>query len=301
MKKKALITGINGFVGTYLRDLLISQGYEVFGIDKTDGGNIFVGDITNAGFVEGVLVEVMPDEIYHLAGFSSVKQSFDDPDLVMAVNVEGTRNLLEGARRFCGGAKVLVVTSAEVYGKPEKVPISEDEALKETSPYSKSRIVQEGVVGELDDLDVVISRSFNHTGPGQSTTFVLPDFSSQAIEIEAGDREPVIYTGNLSVVRDFSDVRDVVKAYHLLLQKGKKGEAYNVGSGKGYVLQELLEKIILKVDKKIKIETDQEKIRPIEIPELIADTKKVKMLGWSPEYSMDETLTDLLNYFRNKL
>ncbi|MDD3861682.1 MAG: GDP-mannose 4,6-dehydratase [Candidatus Gracilibacteria bacterium] len=302
---KALITGSTGFVGPYLKKELESHGYEVFGLDRNNPEkleSVFCGDICDVDFVESVVKQVMPDEIYHLAGFSSVKKSFDEPELTMKINVGGTKNLLEAVRKFCPESKVLIVSSADVYGKPNKIPINEYQDLVETSPYSISRIAQEKLIDEFKDLFIVVSRSFNHTGPGQPEIFVLPDFVKQVVEIEKGIKDSIIFTGNLDVVRDFSDVRDVVKAYYLLLQKGKKGEVYNVGSGKGYNLAELLNKIIDLSGIKIEVKQDPSKMRPIEIVELVADISKiVNDTRWEPDYSIDRTIEDLLNYWRLKI
>lgn len=302
---KALITGSTGFVGPYLKKELESHGYEVFGMDRNNPENlksVFCGDIRDSGFVDDVIEKVLPDEVYHLAGFSSVKKSFEEPELTMEINVGGTRNMLEAIKKFCPKSKVLIVSSADVYGKPKKVPINENEEVQETSPYSKSRIAQEKLMNEFRDLDIVVSRSFNHTGPGQPEIFVLPDFVKQVVEIEKGIKEPVIFTGDLNIVRDFSDVRDVVRAYYLLLQKGKKGEVYNVGSGKGCNLGELLKKIIALSDVEIEIKQDSSKMRPVEIVELVADVSKIMQdVGWKPNYSIDRTIKDLLNYWRLKI
>lgn len=302
---KILITGLNGFVGPYLKKELEDNGYEVFGLDRSNErgfDNVFCGDIRDANFVEEVIKKVLPDEVYHLAGFSSVKKSFEEPELVMDINVGGTRNLLEAVQKYSHAAKILMVSSAEVYGKPLYLPVSETESLKVTSPYSKSRIEQEKLVDEFNDLHVIVSRSFNHTGPGQLETFVLAAFAKQIVDIKKGLRDPVIYTGNLDVVRDFSDVRDIVRAYRLLLEQGKKGEAYNVGSGKGYKLEELLNGMISQAGIEIAVVVDPNRLRPVEIMELIADISKIrKKVGWKPVYSMDNTIGDLLDYFYDNL
>jgi len=302
---KALITGLTGFVGPYLKEKLESQGYEVFGLDRTNPENIedvFCGDVCDPDFVDDVFAKVLPDEVYHLAGFSSVKKSFDEPALAMQINFGGTQNILESVRKHSPKAKILIVSSADVYGNPASLPISEDEPTKGTSPYSKSRIAQEGLVGDYDDLFVVVSRSFNHTGPGQAEAFVLSGFAKQIVEIEKGLKEPIIYTGDLDVVRDFSDVRDVVNAYYMLLQGGKSGEVYNVGSGVGFGLRDLLDKMIDRAGTGIEAKKDPSKVRPIEIMKLVADISKLKKeTGWGAGYSIDRTIDDLLNYWRNKL
>lgn len=302
---KVLITGSTGFVGPYLKKELESHGYEIFGLDRHNPENIknvFCGDICDSEFVDSVVEKVSPGEVYHLAGFSSVKKSFEEPELAMRINVGGTENLLGAVSRLCPKSKILMVSSADVYGKPKKIPINENEEVKETSPYSRSRIAQEKLINRFKDLFIIVSRSFNHTGPGQSEIFVLPDFTKQVVEIEEGIKESIIYVGDLDVVRDFSDVRDIAHAYYLLLQKGKRGNIYNVGSGNGYNLHELLNRIINLSKIKIEIRKDPAKIRPIEIMELVADNSKLKNdTGWKPIYTMDKTIDDLLHYWRLKL
>lgn len=297
---RALITGIGGFVGPYLKKELEANGYEVFGFERTNAGNfnyIFTGDIRDGERLDEVLKKVQPDEIYHLAGFSSIKKSFEFPELVMDINVNGTRNLLESVLKCSTDAKILIVSSSDVYGKPLHLPVNESEPLKETSPYSRSRIEQEKLVSEFTDLHVVVSRSFNHTGPGQTEVFVLPDFARQVAEIKRGVKDPIIYTGNLDVIRDFSDVRDVVRAYSLLLKRGQRGEVYNVGSGKGYRLRDLLDIMISYSGLNIRVVQDSDKLRPVEIMEMIADVSKLKkQIDWSSNYSMDKTIKDLLDY-----
>lgn len=307
MGKKVLITGMSGFVGPYLKSELESHGYEVFGLDRgsssgIESDGVYLGDITDFEFVEKVIQEIMPNEIYHLAGFSSVKKSFEQPELAMKINVEGTRNVLEAVRKFCPNTKVLIVSSSDIYGAPKIIPIRESESVQATSPYSASRIAQEKLVDEYKDLYIVISRSFNHTGPGQTDTFVLADFTKQVVEIEMGLKEPVIHTGDLEITRDFSDVRDVVRAYYELLQKGKRGQIYNVGSGIGYNLSDLLMKIITLSGLDILVKKDPDKVRPIDIPELVANISKISAdTGWIPVYSIDKTIEDLLHYWRSNL
>lgn len=302
---KALITGSTGFVGPYLKKELESHGYEVFGLDRNNPDklkNVFCGDICDSAFVESVVEKVLPDEIYHLAGFSSVKKSFEEPELTMKINVDGTKNLLESIKKFCPKSRILIVSSADVYGSPKKIPIDEGQELAISSPYSASRIAQEKLAKEYDFLDIVVSRSFTHTGPGQAEIFVLSDFVKQVVEIEKGIKYPIIFTGDLNVIRDFSDVRDIVRAYYLLMKKGKKGEIYNVGSGMGHSLEELLKKIMDLSKVKIEIKQDPAKIRSVEIAELVADiSKMVKDTGWKPDYSIDRTIGDLLDYWRLKL
>lgn len=306
MKIKALITGISGFVGPYLKEQLSSHGIEVFGMDKNGcaaDDHMFYGDITDAKFINEVIEKVKPDFIYHLAGFSSVHKSFENSKLVFDVNVGGTRNILEAMREFTPGAKILIAASAVVYGTPLKVPILESEPTKESSPYGNSRIETERIlIEEFGDINWILSRSFNHTGPGQPTEFVIPDFCHQAVLIEKGLQDPIIITGNLEVIRDFSDVRDVVLAYQLLLEKGKMQQIYNVGSGEGYKILDLVKYIISCVNVSIKIQQKQDRVRQVDNPLLVADvTKLIEDTGWSRTYSIEETIRDIIQYFKNTL
>lgn len=273
--KKALITGINGFVGPYLRKELEANGYRVYGLDLHGTEGAYACDITSFEQVFKVVDAVKPDFIFHLAGFSSVAKSFENPLLCFKINVEGTKNLLDAIVKVGLKPKILIVSSAEVYGVPKYLPIDEKHPLDPISPYGKSRVEQEKLALGYD-LHVVISRSFNHTGPGQPTTFVIPSFKKQVDEAKDGD---TIYVGNLDVVRDFSDVRDVVKAYRILLEKGKAKEIYNVGSGIGYRLRDILESLIKKSGKRLMVEIDPDKLRKNDIFKVVSDNKKINDLA----------------------
>ena len=276
---KALITGINGFVGPHLKAELEKNNYEVFGSDihkrSEDAKNIFICDITNYAEVLKVINQVKPDCIFHLAGFSSVAKSFQQPELCHKINVEGTRNLLKAIVEAELRSKVLIVSSAQVYGRPKYLPIDEKHPIDQSSPYAKSRIDQENLCKEFD-LPIIIARSFNHTGPGQPDTFAIPSFKKQVKETPDGG---VIKAGNIEVVRDFSDVRDVVRAYRVLIEKGKEGEIYNVGSGKGLSIKEVIETFMNREKKNLKIEIDPNRTRDQEIPALICDNSKISKLG----------------------
>ena len=289
---KALITGIGGFVGPYLRRELENAGYEVAGLDKridtgaaaAAGGSreILECDITEAEQTLRAVQKIRPDAVFHLAGFSSVAKSFEEPELCRAVNVGGTKNLLAALRETGIAPKVLIVSSAEVYGRPDYLPVDENHPLTPVSPYGESRLEQEraALSGEYapggSDIPVIVSRSFNHTGAGQPATFVIPSFKKQIKEAEDGG---VIKTGNLEVVRDFSDVTDVVRAYRILLERGESGEVYNTGSGIPYRLREILKYLIAESGKELFIETDPKRYRPADIPELYADNRKLLDVG----------------------
>ncbi|MBI4234824.1 GDP-mannose 4,6-dehydratase [Candidatus Peregrinibacteria bacterium] len=296
---KVLITGIGGFVGPYLKDLLEQEGHEVFGFERSfheDVAKVFRGDLLNPEEVENAVLGSSPDAIVHLAGFSSLKQSFEQPELCYRINVEGTENLLKACVKLRKKVKVVIVGSAEAYGKPQFLPITEDHPLASTSPYGKSRIDQEKLVEKYADrLDIVMMRSFNHTGPTQPPFFAVPDFAKQLIEIEKGLCEPVLHVGNLEAVRDFSDVRDVVRAYKLAIEKGKSGETYNVCSGKGLSIKEILLKMIALSGLEVEIREESGRFRPSEIPILIGSCDKFKAdTGFVPELSFEKTLRDML-------
>ena len=273
MEKKALITGINGFVGPYLKIELENNGYEVFGLDLKKGivGKSFSCDITRYESVFPIINEVRPEYVFHLAGFSSVAKSFKDPELCRKINVEGTRNLLESIKNVRIRPRVLIVSSSDVYGRTAVNPVYERQLVQPVSPYGESRVEQERLAAQYD-LPIIMARSFSHTGKGQSSVAVIPSFQKQ---IEEAPNNGIIYVGNLNVVRDFSDVEDVVKAYRLLLEKGVAGEIYNVGSSIGYNLEEVLKKMVADSGKNLQIKIDTEKIRKNDIPVIIADTDKL--------------------------
>ncbi len=302
----SLVTGSEGFVGPYLVSLLKAEGYTVFRTDlrgPSEQKDFYTLDVTDREKVFKVIEETKPDYIFHLAGFSSVKASFDHPELCKQINVEGTRNVLDAIAETTPKAKILVVSSAEVYGTPEKLPITEEHPISAKTPYGESRLLQEALCRESSDkkgLQVVITRSFNHTGPGQQDIFVIPSFARQITQIEKGKQDS-IKVGNLDAIRDFSDVRDVVKAYLLLIEKGVSGELYNVCSGKGHSIKSLLDKMIAISSANIKIEHDPVRMRKIYIPELIGDNTKLKeATGWKPEIMIEQTLIDTIEYWRNK-
>jgi GDP-4-dehydro-6-deoxy-D-mannose reductase len=285
MKNIALITGVNGFVGPYLRKELESDEYDVYGFDLNAGNKVFRCDITDFNSVFSVIKELKPDVIFHLAAFSSVGKSFEDPKKCFDVNVLGTKNLLDAVMKCGIRPKILIVSSSEIYGVPVYLPIDEVHPLNPVSPYGMSRLEQERLCKNYD-LPIIIVRSFNHTGENQPETFVIPSFKKQVMDAKEGD---TIYVGDIDVVRDFSDVKDVVKAYVALVEKGVIGEVYNVGSGNRYLLRDILYAFIKKSGKNLKIETDPSKYRKAEIKEQVCNPKKLhtiyphefKKMSWS--------------------
>ncbi|MBI3811905.1 MAG: GDP-mannose 4,6-dehydratase [Nitrospirae bacterium] len=314
-RPKVLITGINGFVGSHLTDLLAAEGYQISGMALTrDLSNlsriespfsILYGDIRDSKVVEKVLNEVKPDYIYHLAGSSFVPDAESDPKIVYDINVLGTLNLLEAARSTHLNAKILIVGSGEVYGHvPEAaLPVNEDYPLKPTSPYGVTKACADLLAYQYAtayQMNVIRVRSFNHIGPRQSEQFVCSSFAKQIVEIEKGLRKPVLHVGNLETRRDFTDVRDVIRAYRVILEKSKGGEAYNVGSNRAWRIGDLMAMLIGESTvKEIKLQEQQIRIRPNDIQVMLCNASKLeKEMGWKPEIPIRQTLRDLLSYWR---
>lgn len=306
---KALITGVNGFVGCYLSKYLLEKGYTVYGTvieDNVRMENVQIHkmDLLNKQEVEETIKKINPDYIYHLAGQSAVGLSWKNPTLTIDVNVNGTINLLDSVRENNINTKVLIIGSSDQYGviKPEDCPISEEHELNPSSPYAISKTTQEQIAKlyvKAYNMRIIMVRAFNHIGPMQSKNFVVSDFASKVAEIEKG-AEPIIKVGNLEAYRDFTDVRDIVRGYTMLIEKGKIGEIYNIGSGNSYKIQEILDKLISLSNKNIKIEIDPDKLRPSDVPIIQCDNSKIKShVNWEPEYDIKNTLKDTLDYWRN--
>lgn len=302
MIKKALITGINGFVGPYLKTKLEKHDLKVFGLDRNrqhcDEKHIFCTDILDFKKLEKCISEIQPDYFFHLAGQSSVQRSFENPQLTHKINVDGTKNIYEIANNIDKKVKIILVSSCQIYSNPHTLPIKETEELKASSPYAKSRIEQEKIPAHFPKIETVIMRSFNHIGPNQSPEFVIPNFAKQIVEIKKGLREPIIRTGNLSAIRDFSDVRDIVTAYFLAATKGRSGQIYNVGSGQGYSILDLLKKMLDIAEVKATLITDEDRLRPLDIPRLICDHQLfTNDTGWKPQYNIATSLKDIINFW----
>ncbi|MCX6710085.1 MAG: GDP-mannose 4,6-dehydratase [Candidatus Woesearchaeota archaeon] len=305
---KALITGIDGFAAPYLAEELLKKGYSIIGSYLVSPGRIVKGvdyeklDILNKDDVKKLVSDFKPEYVFHLAGFSSVAKSWENPELCRKINVEGTRNLLDALVEENIKAKLLFISSAEVYGKPKFFPITEEHPLNPENPYAESKLEAEGIclLPKYKSLSIVISRSFNHTGTGQSPDFVCSDFAKQIAEIEKGKREPVIKVGNLEAKRDFSDVRDISIAYSLF-DKCKPG-IYNIGSGRAYAIREILDILISMSRAKIKEESDPKKFRKIDVPVMFGSHEKFSAeTGWQPRISIEKTLESILDYWREKI
>lgn len=309
--KKVLIIGINGFVGAHLSNELINNGYKCYGadlsIDNFSNNNIklFKIDILNKEMVSDLLKKIEPDYIVNLAAISSVKLSWKIPQKTFEININGTINILESLKELKLKTRVLLIGSSEQYGKIDySKPINEENELNALNPYGISKATQEKIAKmyvEAYGIDIIMARAFNHIGPGQKKGFVVPDFASQLVEIEKGDLDPVIKVGNLSAERDFTDVRDIVIAYRLLLEKGSSGEIYNVGSGETITVQRLLELLVKNCNCKVVVKTDLEKLRTIETPKIQCDNSKLKnTTGWERKIPVERSLKDIIEYWRNQ-
>lgn len=315
---KVLITGITGFAGGHLTELLARDSYEIYGtyLDPFNPKSLspfqqkatfYPCDLTHPEAIEAVVKTVQPDFVYHLAGMSHVQKSWSLRETTLKVNLFGSLNLLESLRKFAPSARTLIVSSGEVYGEVplDLQPISENFPIRPMTPYAVSKASLELLCYPYiygDKLHIIIVRPFNHTGPRQNPTFVCSDFARQIAEIEKGLREPRIYVGNLDTRRDFSDVRDVVRGYQMIMKKGQTGEIYNIASGKAYAIGELLDILLGLSRVKIQVNPDPERIRPSDIPLLLGDNTKVRhQIGWEPEISIQDTLRDILNYWRERI
>jgi len=310
------VTGATGFVGSYLVKYLISQGFRVFGTtfpqkpedcDIAEGACIDHLNLINEIEVDNCIREAKPEWIFHLAAVSNVRQSWDNRRETLETNILGTFNLMEAVRRISPSSRILFVSSSDVYGKipGRKKALSEEDTVRVMSPYAFTKLSGELMMdfyGQIEGLDVVIARPFPHTGPGQNPNFVCSDWALQVARIEKQIASPIIHVGNIDVSRDFSDVRDVVKAYTLLIERGKKNQIYNISSGKAVALRKILDNILSFSTITIQIEKDKSKLRKADISELWGDNSKLlKETSWKPEIPLKQTLLDLLNYWRSQL
>jgi GDP-4-dehydro-6-deoxy-D-mannose reductase len=290
---RALVTGSDGFVGTWLCAHLESQGDDVVAITAHDA------DITDAEATAALIEEAAPEAVYHIAGLANVAESWITPGRTFAVNANGTLNVIDGARRLPAPPRVLLVSSAEVYGivTPDQLPLTEESPLRPVTPYAASKVAAEyiGVQGHLGfGVPVIRVRPFNHVGPGQATAFVVRDLARRiALAEQKGDR--TLTVGNLTPRRDFTDVRDVVRAYRLLIEKGTPGEVYNVSSGSAVAIGDLAARLLALAGIDLELVTDPDLLRPVDVPVLLGDNTKLRdTTGWSPAITLDATLADVL-------
>ncbi|MEW6553617.1 MAG: GDP-mannose 4,6-dehydratase [Actinomycetota bacterium] len=316
MTARVLITGADGFVGRYLASFLSGEdGTEVLGIDMRPprGGAPWdrcafeVCDLLDRELVFSSVERFRPDYVFHLAAQSSVRRSWDDPRFTYDIALYGQANLFDALREAEVDARVHVACSAEEYGRvrEEELPIAEDHPLRPASPYALSKVMQDyhAVFSyQAYGTRTVVTRAFNMIGPGQSPEFVVSDFARQIAAAEAGRGEPVIRVGNLEARRDFADVRDLVDAYWLLVREGAPGQSYNVCSGRDHAVSEVLETLLALGEVPIRVEVDPARLRKTDIPVLRGDNRKMReLVEWTPRYSMEETLRDVLDWWRKEL
>lgn len=309
---KALVIGGAGFVGNYLIERLSSDGHKVYATclanEKIENAECesFNLDILDKSAVKDILSDVKPDWIFHLAAQSSVSYSWKNPQLTVDVNIKGTVNILDAMRESgFDKTRIILIGSGEEYGyiREGACPIKETEPLNPGNIYAATKACQSmigSIYARAYGMDIVMVRAFNHIGPAQLTQFVVADFCNQAAEIEKGNIKPEISVGNLAVKRDFTDVRDIVRAYELLAEKGVSGKIYNVGSGKAVLIEDILKLIVSKSTAEITVSVDKARLRPADVPVIEADISEIKAdTGWEPEISLEKTIEDTLNYWRN--
>lgn len=308
--EKAMVIGAAGFVGGYLARHLLECGMEVavtklpYETLEIEGTAVYDLDILNKEEIVSLLFKVRPNYIFHLAAQSSVGLSWKNPGLTIDINIKGSINVMDAVRELYYKPKVLLIGSGEEYGqiKEGETPITEDNMVRPGNIYAATKVCQNmigNIYAKAYDMELMMVRAFNHIGPTQAPIFVVADFCKQAAEIEKGLRPPVMYVGNLSARRDFTDVRDVARAYALLVQKGSAGETYNVGSGHAVSIREVLDMIISLSSKEIKVEMDPNKLRPVDISIIEADTKKLRAAtGWEPTIPLSQTIAETLDYWR---
>ncbi len=316
---RVLVTGITGFVGSHLAEYALTVGTEVYGSirwrSKTENiehlrGQIHLieSDLRDLSSVQELLEGADPDYVVHLAAQSFVAASWQTPAETLYTNTISQVNLLEAVRRRPKKPRFLVVGSSEEYGfvYEDELPIRETNPLRPLSPYAVSKVTQD-LMGyqywRSYGLPIVRARAFNHEGPRRGEPFVTSSFARQIAEIEAGRRDPVIHVGNLTARRDFSDVRDIVRGYWLLLERGEPGEVYNLCSGKAWAIQEVLD-FLLSQSRIVNasVQVDPARLRPSDVPHLVGNASKIeKALGWRPEIPFEQTLRDLLDYWRQRV
>jgi GDP-4-dehydro-6-deoxy-D-mannose reductase len=316
---KVLITGITGFVGSHLADYLLGRdGIEVCGIARWrsqkenikhlgDKIKLFECDIKDMTSVRDVVRTFKPDKIFHLAAQSFVPASWSAPTETLTTNIIGEVNIFESVRDMGLDTTIHIAGSSEEYGlvKPDEVPITEASPLRPLSPYGVSKVAQD-LLGyqyfKSYGMNIVRTRAFNHTGPRRGEVFVCSTFAKQIAEIEKGKKGKILKVGNLEAQRDFTDVRDIVKAYWLAAEKCDPGEVYNICSGIPRTIQSILDTLISLTDAKVEVKQDSTRMRPSDVPILKGDFSKFsKKTGWKPEIPFEKTLKDILEYWRERV
>lgn len=316
---RSLITGITGFAGSHMAELLLRKGHEVFGIvrwrsrsehiEHLNGKlHLIEADLLDLRSLQDVMMAVRPNFIFHLAAQSFVPASWTSPAVTLETNVVGSCNLFEAIRSAQIEPTIQIACSSEEYGlvHADELPIKETNPLRPLSPYAVSKVAMDYMGYQYFKsygLKIIRTRGFNHEGPRRGEVFVTSTFARQIALIEKGKQEPIIKTGDLNTRRDFTDVRDMVNGYYLAALKCTPGEVYNICSGKEWMIKDMLSKLIsMSKYKKIEIEQDQNRLRPSDVPILLGDNSKfVKATGWKPKIKFENTLKDLLEYWRERV
>lgn len=314
MSEVILITGGTGFAGSHLVELLIAQNAGEVHVTQFSSHTLpeipafsqvtaHTVNLTNRAATTALVQEVKPTQIYHLASFAYVGKSFNTGSEVLQNNIQLQVTLLDAIKLHAPDARILIIGSAEEYGmssNDSEIPIREDHPFRPVNPYAVSKITQDMLAYayfQSYDMKIVRVRPFNHIGERQSEDFAIPAFARQIVAIERGEQQH-LQVGNLSGIRDFTDVKDMAKAYVLLMEKGVVGEVYNVGSGVGISMQTVVEKLQSLANAPVQLESDQSRLRPLDIPVIVANNDKVRLLGWQPTISLEDSLQRVVGYWR---
>ncbi len=316
--KRALITGIAGFAGSYLAEHLIESGWEVAGLERldlhyknlegiADRVRVEECDILQEQKVARVVRRWKPDTIFHLAGLAFIPSAENSPQMAFEVHGRGTLNLLEACRKYGRESRVIIISSAEVYGSVprDKMPISERTPLHPVNIYGATKLCAEELAAfyrRAYSLAAIVLRPFNHIGPRQNPRFVTADFARQIARIEAGKKKPVLQVGNLEAARDFTDIRDMVRAYRLAAEKCDPGVIYNICSGRAYTIQKILDKLLGMTERRIEVKPEEKRLRKAEVPLTRGDSSRFrKKTGWKPQNTIDSSLKNILDYWRKSV
>ena len=317
-RKTAFITGVTGFAGSHLAELLLKKDYKVYGLcrwrSRTENIehikkkiHLIEGDLLDVHSLQKAMMDARPDLIFHLAAQSFVPASWTSPSVTLKINLVGSCNLFEAVRTAKIEPSIQIACSSEEYGlvKPKEVPIKESNPLRPISPYGVSKLAMDYLGYQYFksyDMRIIRTRGFNHTGPRRGEVFVCSSFAKQIVEIEKGKRKPIIQVGNLSAKRDFTDVRDMANGYYLAALKGKPGEVYNICSGRTIEIKKVLDLLLGMSKVKVTIKQDPARMRPSDIPILHGNCSKFKrQTGWKQKIPFKKTLKDLLDYWREKI